>query len=907
MHAQTVATTSTTETTKQTLVTVDAENAPLATVLESIARQSGLNLFWNEAVSGSTARVTMHLRAMPADEAFAKVLTGTGLRAKISTSMVAFVPEASASAKSGEITGTVVDAKTKHPVRGALVTLDEAKRGVSTGDDGRFRITTVSTGAHVVRVRLLGYGKASKAVAVEDGQATTVEFALEASANALEQVVVTGTVIPTELKAVPNAMTVITAKEIEQRGITQIQQLFHGDVPGLYATNMGDNAFEVPGFYQMASRGSTNLDFALSQPIKAYVDGIEMADPSYLGLIDPKSVERIEILTGPQASTIYGSNAINGVIQIFTKRGSTVRPQLTATLQGGFIQNNFSSSLAPQHDDQVQVSGTDGHLSYNVGGSWVYVGPWTPAVHSSTISAFGGGRWQNGPITADLSLRRIQGSNRELSYAQTTTEGGANGLYKNFGSSVLDWRFTNTNQTISLGATYSPTSWWSHTATLGTDALTQNSQAIHPGWNIPADSLITFSTQPETRLTVAYSTTAQIPVTSLARANVTAGVDGWNLHSTQTVFSGTSLTNNPPVQYASYMASHNRGAYVQGQLGMWDALFLTYGFRAEWNPNFGAEIRPNYTPRYGIAYTRDLGPVTAKLRGSYGHSTRPPTPGLTKQITTVDNWGDAALPIWGNQVIQVGNRELLPEQQQGGEGGLELYLGTRASLIVTRYNQTVNNLIQMAYVDSIASVVPYNQLGYPDGAFAQWPDGYAHSSVVEYLNIGSIRNQGWELQGTVTTGPLTTKGTYSWTKSRIIGITPRWASVTLGQYVVGSSFTGLPEHLWAISESYAVAGTNISLNVQGQAPLFYYAVSDLTLATYLTRNTPDRPRMNLPPGVHGYLSGYTTAELNASRRITTGIDALVQVQNLANRYRNDQSADRANLGRQTKFGLRARF
>src|SRR5687767_14641869 len=244
-----------------------------------------------------------------------------------------------------------------------------------------------------------------------------LDITLDVSANALEQVVVTGTVVATELKAVPSAITVVTAKQIEERGITKIDQLFRGDIPGLFAQNQGSAMGALlDEVTTMFSRGATALSSASAgtsfgtNPIKTYVDGIELADAKYLSQIDPKSIERIEIVTGPQASTIYGSNAINGVMQIFTKRGSTPRPQLSLSLLSGWVENNFSSARTPQHDYSAQLTGVEGRFSYNAGGSWNYVGPWTPAKQSTRTGGFGGAKLDlptaAGRVTADMILRR---------------------------------------------------------------------------------------------------------------------------------------------------------------------------------------------------------------------------------------------------------------------------------------------------------------------------------------------------------------------------------------------------------------------------------------------------------------------------------------------------------------------
>jgi outer membrane receptor protein involved in Fe transport len=592
-----------------------------------------------------------------------------------------------------------------------------------------------------------------------EGQAGSLAFSLMPSTSTLEQVVVTGTVIPTALRAVPNAMSVITAKDIERRGITHIDQLFRGDIPGLFAQNQGDVGTR-PGQVKMASRGSTKLGFedALSQPIKTYVDGVELADPSYLGLIDPKSIERIEILTGPQASTIYGSNAINGVMQIFTKRGTTARPQWTANLQTGLIQNDFSAALTPEHDYGAQVSGVEGHASYTAGGSWVYVGPWTPSIHATTTSGFGGVRLQRQTASVDVSVRRTLGINRQDgNILQARTVNTSNGLYAgvSVGGSVPVTN-TSSGQTLGLTMTYSPTSWWSHSLTLGDDQTNAEYRVRESILVAPADSLLFIDQGNISRTSVAYTTIAHMSLGAAANMVVTAGADGW--HSLGTTLQGSvpKLTGSlafsaPPV--ITRTPSHDHGVFVQGQLAMLDDIFLTYGLRAEWNPNYGNDANPNIVPRYGIAYAHDWGSVTTKIRASYGHSTRPPLADQTRSVRLSESSDAAATPFYEAGVnYQLANPNLLPEQQQGGEGGVEVYVGTRGSLVVTRYNQTVDNLIVNAVVDSVF-LLPEYQVLYGQYAFPL--------RQVENLNLGSVRNQGWELVGTLNVGPLTTKGTYS--------------------------------------------------------------------------------------------------------------------------------------------------
>jgi len=895
-------------------ITVDLDRAPLASAIERIATEAGLIPAFSAEILPKAAMVTVHLRQSTVMDAFLMALRGTGLTAVFPRpGYVSIVNDPATTVVTGIVTGRVIDAKTKAPIAGVTVSLDDAARGVQTGTDGTFKIAGVRDGAHTVRVRRIGYVRATRSVTVADGEVATVDVALEPSVSSLEQVVVTGTVIPTERKAVPNAITVITAKEIEQRNITHIDQLFRGDVPGVWAQAQGSNG-QVVGQVTMASRGATSLTSALSQPIKTYVDGVELSDPSYLGLIDPKSIERIEILTGPQASTIYGSNALNGVMQIFTKRGSASgigKPQLTASLQSGVIQNNFSSSLTPQHDYSAQVAGVDSHLSYNFGGSWTYVGPWTPGIRMSTVGGFGGARFQQGPLAIDASVRRTSGKNQiRGTSTQTLQLFQANGIFDVAPSVVTPHRSISDGQTFGTTVTYTPWSWWSHTLTVGSDQRTWTFNATGVGYSTIRDTLLDYTQSVTTRTSLSYTTTARVPMTSLAEAIITVGTDGW--HSTETALAAsnaTTLTGSLTSPFASRIGSHNRGGFLQGQLGIRDALFVTYGLRAEWNPNYGKDANPNLAPRYGVAYAQAIGGVTAKLRASYGRATQPPTPDLTREVTIFEAFGSGTASAFGGSVpYQFANPDLLPQSQQGAEGGLELYFGNHASLTITRYNQTVNDLIMSAKVDSTPTVASLIDLGFSPSDFPQWTDGYGHLTQIQNLNLGSIRNQGWETQGTITTGPITLKGTYSWNKSRILGVTPRYRA-QFPQYPPGSVFYQLPEHTWATDVTYARGRTTASVNIQGQGLLYQNPFDDaLVFNNIASRLAFQRSaRMSFPQAFVGRSPGYAIADLNVSQRMSAVLDGMLQIQNLTDFYQADPGVSYASIGRQTKVGLRVRW
>jgi outer membrane cobalamin receptor len=924
-------------------VTLDLRGVSVRRAVDAAAVRANVSVqYRTRLLEAYRGPVTLRVREIPLGVVLQQLLSGTSLRIVPDGATQLMIVEKTEMARAldGVITGSVFDASSKRPLRGATVFLDDATQGVRTAEDGSFHVTGLAAGSHRVRVRLMGYTGQSRVAEVSDGDAVAVRFELMQSANTLDQVIVTGTVVPTERKAIPNAMTVITAKQIEERGITRIDQLFRGDVPGMFSLNRGSGSF-FDGV-TMFSRGATALGAGAgtslgTNAIKTYVDGVEVSDPQYFSQINPKSIERIEILTGPQASTVYGSNALNGVMQIFTKRGTSSAPQLTLNVLSGWIENEYSGARAPQHDHAAQVTGAEGRTSYSAGASWAYEGPWTPAQKSVRTGVFGGARialpTSVGNVTTDVTYRRAYTRTRSAAESrQVATEGQQSGLYAVYegsstGGHTSPSLYTLTGETAGITMTYAPLAWWSHELGLGRDVTDIEVRSTARGYQAPHDTALRLSLDRTEKRSLRYTTTARLPLTHLAQMTVTVGADATQRLAMGSQLFGYGLTgtvsNNASVD-VTRQPGHNSGSFVQAQIGLFDQLFVTYGLRAEWNPDFGAEAQPNYAPRYGIAYTKNVGTVTAKLRASYGKSTRPPLVGM-KLATRVDP-NDFLVSIYGQFNDQLANSDLGPEHQSGGEGGLELYFGTRASLVITRYNQTVSNLIaRVPGIDSVRSLAPdptffgmtcteVRSFGFTGWCANQDADGYAYAWVTQHRNVAGIRNQGWELQGQTSAGPLTIGGTYSWTKSRSLCVTPEFQNnfASLIQYAPqyrrGATFELLPEHSWAFSVTYAQSRTRVGLTVtgSGQARMGDDALSARHLAGDI-RLLQDRWIVIDGPGVILLSPGYAMADVTAAQRFLPWVEGILEVRNLTAKYRNDMTPYNASIGRQGKVGAKIRL
>ena len=128
------------------------------------------------------------------------------------------------------------------------------------------------------------------------------------------------------------------------------------------------------------------------------------------------------------------------------------------------------------------------------------------------------------------------------------------------------------------------------------------------------------------------------------------------------------------------------------------------------------------------------------------------------------------------------------------------------------------------------------------------------------------------------------------------------------QYQRGATYNFLAEHTWALGVSYTNAATTVGLDMTGAGRVptlrddFFHR--NLNVLIRLPQN---RLNVNNSPRYVNFNDAYSMADLTASHRFTHSAEAVLQIQNLTDRYRNDYEAAYAVMGRQTKVGLRVRL
>ncbi len=247
----------------------------------------------------------------------------------------AVIPASAAAQTTGIVEGRVTEQGTSRPLAGAQVFVAGTTVGTVSAANGAYRIVGVPARTVEVRARLIGFAPLNRQATVSAGQSATVNFEMTVSALQLEQVVVTGSGQAVEVKRLGNTVATVQAPQFQP--IASPSELLQGREPGL--VGLPSSGLTGEGT-RIRIRGNASL--AMSNEPIVFVDGIRINSkgdfgpnvsaggggaPSRLDDIDPNSIERVEILKGAAAATLYGTEASNGVIQIFTKKGQSGAPR----------------------------------------------------------------------------------------------------------------------------------------------------------------------------------------------------------------------------------------------------------------------------------------------------------------------------------------------------------------------------------------------------------------------------------------------------------------------------------------------------------------------------------------------------------------------------------------------------
>ncbi|HZD06212.1 MAG TPA: carboxypeptidase-like regulatory domain-containing protein, partial [Longimicrobiales bacterium] len=306
------------------------------------------------------------------------VLPLTSLVAFAAMALLGVVP---VEGQEGSVTGTVIGATSRAPIDGAQVSLEGTNLGALTNAAGRYLITGVSPGTYTMAVLNIGYQTTRSEVTVTAGSATTADFELQISAVAMDEIVVTGTAGAVERRKIGVALGSVDVSDLQESvPLDDFSQVLEGRIPGVRSIGTVGG---VGTTRELRIRGTDS--FRLDQRPIIYIDGVRVdnyggewgnvsggdatccafsggAGEDRLSDLNPDEIDRVEVIKGPAASTLYGSEASGGVVQIFTKRGRNNSPaNFSFATTVGFNRNreNFPTHL------RGRLRGADGTVPWD--------------------------------------------------------------------------------------------------------------------------------------------------------------------------------------------------------------------------------------------------------------------------------------------------------------------------------------------------------------------------------------------------------------------------------------------------------------------------------------------------------------------------------------------------------------
>lgn len=655
-------------------------------------------------------------------------------------------------AQTTTLTGTVTTASTAEPLSGAQVSIEALDVGTLTRESGRYQFTSLPPGTYELRVTYLGYQNASQQVTVRTGETTRADFELTAAAINLDEIVVTGTGAPTERRRLGQTISAVSAEEMNMAPITTVGQALQGRIPGLTG---GIGNRETGQADLMVLRGITSLT-QRNQPL-IYVDGIRLNNRTFvaaglttdqLSQINPADIERIEVIRGAAAATLFGTEASSGVIQIFTKRGQAGAPVYSFQMDQQIIQMPQSSfptnygydaetgqiladkpsevwvELGHQQNYTASIQGGTPGTRYSVSGRLMYEDGPLPNNDLMNASARATLDFQHtdrlrSSLDVNLLRKYLEAprpswssivSEMVLANPAQATEIRPHGEQDFTVAGSLKDRDEATTTTILVGGSLYYDLMEDLTAQLkaGHHYATRRRERMRPegevlglagirevwGDNISATTL-EGRVAWETDITDRIQSSLVIGGQSFLESTVSeyVSVQDFASPTLRTLRGGSTITGVD--EFTEEVI--NAGVFLQEQIGLDNRLFVTAGVRVDGNSAFGEDFGLEAYPKAGLSWVLsdyDFWRVPAvdefRLRGAVGSS------GLQPGAFDAQRTWRSISFIGGPAVapLNLGNADLKPERSTEREIGIEagMFAG-RLGLELIYFDQTTEDAL----------------------------------------------------------------------------------------------------------------------------------------------------------------------------------------------------------------------
>uniref|UniRef100_UPI0037C07E5D SusC/RagA family TonB-linked outer membrane protein n=1 Tax=Gemmatimonas sp. TaxID=1962908 RepID=UPI0037C07E5D len=244
----------------------------------------------------------------------------------------------------GTVVGRVTDASTGLPIQQARVLVQGTQVGALTAENGRYSLRVPTSGAVVLEVSRIGYEAKRVTVTISGNAPITQDVALAQAAFSLSAVVTTVTGQQRKVELANATTQIAVAEKVAELPVSNMGQLLSGRAAGVQVVSAGATGAGS----RIRIRGQASLSLS-NEPV-VIIDGVRMTStsgstangvggsaPSRLDDLNPEEIENIEVIKGPSAATLYGTEAANGVINITTKRGKAGKTRWNVYTENGRI------------------------------------------------------------------------------------------------------------------------------------------------------------------------------------------------------------------------------------------------------------------------------------------------------------------------------------------------------------------------------------------------------------------------------------------------------------------------------------------------------------------------------------------------------------------------------------------
>lgn len=677
-----------------------------------------------------------------------------------------------AAAQERLVTGRVTSSDDGGTLPGVNVSVKNSSGGTVTDSDGNFSINISSDDAVLV---FSFVGHATQEVSVSGK--SVINVVLVSDLKELSEIVVTGQGAGIEKRRLSTTVDVVSSDKFKFAPALRLDQLLQAQLPNTQI-NMSSGS---PGSNSIIRSRGVSSALKSTTPV-IYIDGVRVdnlntasalsvgtggAQSSALSDIPVEDIDRVEFVKGGAATTLYGADAANGVIQIFTKRGKAGQSQFNFETQLGSIQGTDDFM---KYKQTSELGFRDGFLqSYRLGAS----GGSEALTYSVSGNVYDDNTFVRGlsqrkyNLRGSLNAKLSNKANYSLSTAYTnstfTRLNNANSSFDVVGGidqagfgNPEEWdaedkneiqqlvrdvaRLTNFKETVSRfqtshGFIYNPIEKVTVNLNIGLDYRYSRQKDVQTNEYLIALGVVPDGTTNQGTITQAdrnfLTTTGSLNIQwneSLGDFSfiTTVGgqffrdVDKQLLIVANDVVEGSESINNSASRNSTDFLSTvtNYGYFLAENIGFKNKYFLDLGVRIDHNTAFGQDVGGQVFPKAGISYVlsdenfmRGVENVfsSVKLRASYGVAGNFPPPFTRDRLVLVNSYGGS--PAF--QPGQPGDRNLKPERTKTFEAGTDIsFLNNRVTIGVSYFDATTEDALFTApYAPSLGNENQTRNLG----------------------------------------------------------------------------------------------------------------------------------------------------------------------------------------------------